>query len=77
MESRIKLQPGESLKLEKSSSEGTMGQTEINCYSVIDAGGLIVGSVEHQDHMSLKGFTRTQRVTQRNKNGSILVNDTW
>lgn len=77
MRSRIKLQQGESLKLESSRSKGTMGQTDIVAYSVVNENGEVVGSVEHEDHTSLNGFKRTQHVTQRDRSGRVIVQESW
>ena len=51
MKSKLKLQAGDSLKLEGSRSKGTMGQTEIDTYSILNEKGEVVGSVEHE-HMT-------------------------
>lgn len=64
MRTKIKLNPGEELKHETSRSKGTMGQTDITTYSIINSEGEILGTVIHEDHTSLNGFRRTQHVTQ-------------
>jgi len=77
MKSKLKLQAGDSLKHEGSRSKGTMGQTEIDTYSILNEKGEVVGSVEHEDHMSLNGFKRTQHVTQRDSTGRVIVQESW
>lgn len=77
MKSKIKFNPGESLKRESSRSKGSMAQTDIDTYSIINEAGEIVGTVVHEDHTSINGFKRTQSVTQRDKNGTIIVQESW
>jgi hypothetical protein len=77
MKSKIKLNPGETLKRESSRSEGSMGQTDIDSYSILNEAGDIVGTVVHKDHTSINGFKRTQNVTQKDKDGNIIVQESW
>jgi len=77
MRTKIKLNEGEELKLETSRSKGSMAETDIYNYSVINQKGDLVGSVEHTDHTSLNGFKRTQHVIQKDKAGNIIVELSW
>jgi sporulation protein YlmC with PRC-barrel domain len=77
MHTKVKLNPGEELKLESSRSKGTMAQTDIYTYSIINQAGEKVGSVEHTDHTSLNGFNRTQHVTQKDNLGNVVVETSW
>ena len=77
MRTKIKLNPGEELKLKSSRSKGSMAQTDINSYSIINSSGDVVGSVVHEDHTSLNGFKRTQHVTQKYANGKVVVELSW
>jgi hypothetical protein len=77
MRTKIKLNPGEELKHETSRSKGTMGQTDITTYSIINSEGEILGTVIHEDHTSLNGFRRTQHVTQRDQSGKTNVQESW
>jgi len=77
MKSKIKLNPGETLKLESSRSKGSMAQTDIYSYSVLNSNGDIIGSVNYEDHTSLNGFNRTQNVTQKDSSGNIIVQLAW
>lgn len=77
MKDRIKLNPGETLKQEDHRSKGTMAETDIWTYTILDSSGKKVGSVVHTDHTSIKGFYRTQSVEQRDINGKIVVDVTW
>ena len=78
MESRIKLRQGETLKLIKSESKGSLTEMDVSTYAVVDASGGIVGSVVHTDYTSRKApFRRTQSVIQRDSYGAELVNLQW
>lgn len=77
MRSRIKLNPGEELRHEKSRSKGSMAQTEIDHYLVVNNENEVVGKVIHEDNTSLKGFQRTQCVTQTDKSGNIIIQESW
>jgi hypothetical protein len=77
MRTKIKLNLGEELKHESHRSKGSMAQTDITTYSVINEQGEIVGSVVHEDHTSLNGFSRTQHVTQKDKNGKTIIQESW
>lgn len=77
MKDKIKLNHGETLKQESHRSKGTMAETDIWTYSVLDSNGNKVGTVVHTDHTSIRGFNRTQSVEQRDVNGNIVVDVTW
>jgi hypothetical protein len=77
MEDRLKLAPGQSLKLEGRREKGTMGQTEIYTYAVINSAGENVGSVVYTDHTALRGLGRTQSVVQKDTSGQVLVDVSW
>ena len=73
---KVKLNPGESLKLKSSQTKGTMHETDENTYSIINADGDIVGSVTHTDHTSQRG-SRIQSVLQQDMSGAIIVDESW
>jgi hypothetical protein len=77
MRSKIKLNPGEDLKRESSKTKGFMAETDITEYSVVDRNGDIIGSVIHEEHMSINGFKITNHVTQRDKSGKEIVQASW
>ena len=77
MKDKLKLAPGETLKHENSRSKGFMGETDITIYSVLDAFGNVVGSVEHTVHTAVKGFRVTNTVVQRGADGTTLVDTSW
>jgi len=77
MEDKLKLNTGDTLKQTNHRSKGTMGQTDIWSYDVLDSNQNKVGSVVHTDHTSLNGFQRTQSVEQRDVNGKIIVDISW
>lgn len=77
MKTKIKLNPGEKLKQESHRSKGTLSETDIWTYAILDAYDNKVGSVVHTDHTSIKGFQRTQSVEQRDSTGKIIVDVNW
>ena len=77
MQTKLKLNPGEKLKLENSRMKGTLSETDIDQYSIINQAGDVVGSVEHTNHTSIKGSRRTQHVTQKDQAGNIVVELSW
>lgn len=77
MRSRIKLNAGETLQHDRSETKGAMSETDINHYSVINEEGRVVGNIMHEHHTSIKGFHRTQHVTQTDSNGKIILETSW
>ena len=77
MKAKVKLSEGQVLRLEKSRSEGFMGETDITEYSIVDAAGNVVGSVEFTDHTAVKGFRRTCTMVQKDKQGKTVVQESW
>ncbi len=77
METKIKLNSGETLRHDKHKSKGSMAQTDIDYYSILNEKNEVVGNVVHEDHTSLKGFRRTQHVTQTDINGKIVIQESW
>ena len=77
MESKIKLNAGEKLKHDSHKSKGTMAQTDIDTYLILDAKNEVVGKVVHEDHTPLKGTGRTQHVTQTDTSGKVIVQVSW
>lgn len=78
MKTKIKLNDGEELKLEKTREKGSMGQTEIYYYSILNSATReVVGTVEYTESTALKGFKQTHHVTQKDKNGTVIVEESW
>lgn len=74
---KVKLEDGETLKHERSSSKGFMSEEEVDEYSVLNIDGTIVGRVVHSDHTAVKGFRRTQTVRQTDADGRVLIDVRW
>lgn len=74
---KVVLNPGESLRIDGSRSEGFMEETDVYECSVIDANGTVVGRVKATDHTAVRGFKRTLSVKQTNAAGQIVVNENW
>ena len=77
METKLKLNSGESLKRISSRTKGSMGETDIVEYQVVSQSGDVVGTVTYTDHTALRGFKRTQTVEQKDSQGKIIVSEAW
>jgi len=77
MRAKVKLNPGEELKHKNSRSKGPMGEMDIETYLVVNQSGETIGSVVHTDHTALRGFKRTQTVTQKDSEGNVVVDERW
>jgi len=77
MESKLKLNTGDTLKQTNHKMKGSMQETDIWTYSVLNQNGEVIGSVIHTDHTSINGFQRTQTVEQKDNSGNIIISISW
>ncbi|MFZ3402829.1 hypothetical protein LCG94_05770 [Aeromonas salmonicida] len=77
MQSRVKLQPSETLKRESSRTKGSMGQIDIVTYAVLNADGAVVGKVVHTDEITLNGLNNRQSLRQTDLAGNVVVEEFW
>ncbi|WP_429037171.1 hypothetical protein [Aeromonas veronii] len=77
MENRVKLQLGETLKRESSRTKGSMGETDIVTYSVLDADGAVIGKVVHTDEITINGLNNRQSIRQTDLAGNVVVEEHW
>lgn len=77
MESKLKLNAGDTLKQTNHEMKGFMQETDIWTYSILNKDGVVVGSVIHTDHTAIKGFRKTQTVEQKDSLGNVIVNMSW
>lgn len=77
METKIKLNPGEILRHDNHKTKGTMAQTDIDAYSIVNDKNEVVGKVVHEDHTPLDGRSRIQHVTQTDINKKIIIQVSW
>ena len=77
MQLKIKLNSGEILRLDESKSKGTMAQTDIEYYSILNEAKEVVGKVKYEDCTSLNGLGRNQHVTQTDMNGNTIIQESW
>ena len=75
--SRVILNDGESLRHDRSSTEGFMQETDIDIYSIVQPDGTVTGSVSVTDHTAVKGFKRTMRVVQVDAHGKGVVDESF
>jgi len=77
LKDKVKLNPGEELKLDSSRTKGFMGEEDIDEYSILDTGGNIVGKVTYTNHMAVKSFKVTRSVLQTDSAGKVIVDERW
>ena len=77
MESKIRLSTGETLKSTGHRSKGTLAETDIYSYVIVNEIDEVVGFVEHTDYTSINGFIRSQHVIQKDMVGNVLIEERW
>lgn len=78
MKDKLILEDGDTLQEIRHKSEGSMGQTDIYTYNILDINGEVKGTVKHVDHTSIgRGFKRTQNLEQRDLSGNIVLDIHW
>lgn len=77
METRLCLNPGKTLKSAGRRNKGSLAETDIYFYTIVNESGTEVGSVEHTDHTSINGRKRSQHVIQRDIAGRTIVDERW
>lgn len=77
MRDKLILKDGEDIVLDRSRQKGTMAQTDIEYYNVVNQDKEIVGTVKYTDHTSLNGFSRTQHLEQNDSDGNLIVDISW
>lgn len=77
METKLRLNPGETLKSTGHRSKGPLAETDIYSYTIVNEAGAVVGSVEHTDHTSINGLKRSQYVIQKDSAGNVITEERW
>lgn len=75
--SKVSLKSGEQLKHVASKTKGFMAETDIDSYEIVDAHGVVVGSVTVEDHTAVRGFRRTVSIEQRDAMGALVNSESW
>ncbi|MCO7223221.1 hypothetical protein [Pleionea sp. CnH1-48] len=58
--------------------KGSLGQTDIDHYEIINGTGDVVGYVKLEDHTDIKApHTQSITLTQKNENGEEVHHETW
>jgi len=70
---RLKLEEGETLRLDSKYKKGNLEQEEVELYSVIDQHGIVVGSVQYTVHTDIKAPYRQSFYLVQGKDGITLV----
>lgn len=77
-QSKVRLCEGETIRLDSEHDKGSLGQKEIQRYSIIDKEGHLKGSVQITDHMSIKApFRRSHHLVQRDIEGTLVHEERW
>jgi hypothetical protein len=76
-EEKLKINPGETLRLDKAFSKGFMAEEDIYQYSILNHEGEVVGSVIRTEHTAVRGFRKTHSVRQTDNNNAVVVNESW
>lgn len=77
METKVKLNVGESLRRLSHRSKGPLAETDVEEYEIVDAGGTVVGTVTYTDHTTINGFKRKQSIVQRDVSGKTVHEERW
>jgi len=77
LKDKLKLNLGEQLIQVSHKMKGSLGETDIYKYEIIDSTGSIIGYVDHTDHTSIRGFNRTRSTTQYDANNKIVLDIHW
>ena len=77
METKIRLNPGETLRTTGHRRKGPLAETDIYLYVIVNDAGEEVGSVEHTDHTSINGLKRSQHIIQKDNTGNTIVDERW
>ena len=77
LESRAKLAPGHTAKLESARQKGTLSETDICTYLVTDPSGKVVGKIVYTDHTPLGGRRRAQSITHTDSSGVVIAEEHW
>lgn len=77
MESRVKLNNGESLRQINHRSKGPLAETDIYEYEIVDSSGAVVGTLTYTDHTTINGLRRQQSIVQHNSSGKLVHEERW
>jgi hypothetical protein len=74
---KLALGAGETLRMDSTRTKGFVGETDVTCYSVLDASGNIIGTVTHTEHTAVRGFRVTNSATRTDLQGNVVVTANW
>lgn len=77
METRVKLNAGESLRQISHRSKGPLAETDMYEYEIINASGIAVGTAIYTDHTKINGLKRQQSLVQRDASGNVVHEERW
>lgn len=74
---KLILSDGQAVVHKEHKFKGSLQETDIDTYDVVDQDGVKVGDLEVVDHTAVRGFARTVSVRQRDAAGRVLVETSW
>lgn len=74
---KLKLGANESLRHDRSYAKGSLGQEDVELYSILNQDGEVTGSVQYTDRTAIKGFHRSLHVMQHDSSGKTIVDECW
>lgn len=77
LESKLKLNSGDKLIEVSHKVKGSLGETDIYKYEIVNSIGSVVGYVDHSDHTAIRGFKRTRSTTQFDLNHKVVLDIHW
>lgn len=77
METKLRLNPGETLRPTGHDSKGPLAETDIYSYVIINKDGIEISSIERTDHTSINGLRRSQHVIQKDSAGNVIIEARW
>ncbi|MCE0903931.1 hypothetical protein LU676_14325 [Pseudomonas alloputida] len=73
---KLKLGEGETLRLDRDYTKGSMAQEDVYEYSVLNTQGDVVGRIVRRDETT-HSLQRRQSLEQRDSQGNVLVAEYW
>ncbi|HGE6065310.1 TPA: hypothetical protein ACGG77_000874 [Vibrio cholerae] len=77
LKSALKIDDSYSLKITARRTKGSMGETEIFKYGVLDGKGKRIGIVIHTERINLRTLKTSDTGIYENLNGEVLLETSW
>jgi hypothetical protein len=74
---KLILNPGDHLRYVGESTRGSLQETDVRSYEILDGLGQLCGTVTLEDHTALNGFKGTMTVCQKDAGGKTVASSSW